>query len=457
MATNNNTILAASWLSGTNDYQQRIPDVTQAGIAKVSEALFDPCNQDIYNQWSNNLINRVGMTIAKSKRFTNPLAVFRKPAMNNGFTIQEIAVKWAKAHSYQDDSEDLLKYERPEFAVAFHSYNRTDRYKVSITRPEMRQAMHDGEAFGLNQLVDLAVSSCTNAEAYDEMQIMVNEFAVHEQNHGMFAHKLSAAPTDKATAQELLEAIKRYSRKFKFPSTLYNAQDVKDVPTFAAPEELVLITVPEVSSVIDVYALAELFNADKASINARVVEVPELPFKDTYAILTTEDAFICSQGEYGMYPFFDPATLTTHQYLHAWGTYSISPFVPMVRFTTEEGTTVGTITQNVTGIDITASEETIEKGGTVALTVELEGNISENEDGITVRPDAAVWSVSAKSATGDPVALNARTYVDKYGVLHCQKSNIESGTVLEVTGSSVYNNPSGATEKHTKTIEVTVA
>lgn len=458
MATKNNTIMASSWLEGTNDFQQRIPDPTVNSMAEVSKALFDPMNNDLFNQWSAGLVNRIGMTIAESKRFENPLAVFRKPDLGFGFTIQQIAVKWAKAHSFKDDAEDLLKYERPEFVTAFHSINRADKYKVSITRPEMRQALANGESFGLNHLVDLAVSSVTNAEAYDEMNIMLEAIANHERYHGMYKHQLTAAPSDKATAQELLAAVKKYTNLFAFPSTLYNAQDMEDVPTFAKENECVILVTPEVMANLDVYAFAELFNVDRAEVRARVVMVPQLPFAGAQAILTTEDVFMCARSEYGMYPFFDPNTLTTHQFLHAQGVYSINPFCPMVMFTTDAGTVTGSITQAVTGVEITAAGGVaeIKPGGELMLSVKLDGTVTDNEDGVVVSPDAVTWSVAAESATGDPVALNARTRIDKYGILHCQATDIEAGTVLHVTGTTAYNNPSGATEEHTATLEVTV-
>ena len=455
MPTKTSTIMKAAWLEATNDFQQRIPDPTISQMAEVSAALFDPMNNDLFNQWSNNLINRIGMTLAEAKRFENPLAVFRKPDLGYGFTIQQIAVKWAKAHSYEDSSEDLLAYERPEFAVAFHSINRADRYKVSLTRPEMRQALADGEGFGLNQLIDLAVSSVTNAEAYDEMQIMLNSLAFHEKNHGIYAHKLSAAPTDKATAQELLAAVKTYTNRFAFPSALYNAQDVEDVPTFAKENECVLLVQPDVMSALDVFAFAELFNVDRAEVRARVVMVPELPFADTYALLTTEDAFICARSEYGMYPFFDPNTLTTHEFLHAQGVYSVNPFVPMVRFTTSEGTEIETVTEKVTGIKVTAQDSTVSAGGETQLTVELQGTISD--DDFEVAPDAATYEVSAASAAGAAVQLNARTYVDRLGVLHVQKSGIDAGTVITVKAKAAYINPSGTTTDYSGTVTVTVA
>ena len=47
MAVNNSTILDRIWLSGTNDYQQRIPQTTQNDIAATQAALFAPESESL--------------------------------------------------------------------------------------------------------------------------------------------------------------------------------------------------------------------------------------------------------------------------------------------------------------------------------------------------------------------------------------------------------------------------
>ena len=44
MAVDNSTILDNVWLHATNDYQQRIPNSTQASVAQTMKHLFDPMN-----------------------------------------------------------------------------------------------------------------------------------------------------------------------------------------------------------------------------------------------------------------------------------------------------------------------------------------------------------------------------------------------------------------------------
>ena len=114
MAEKNSTIINSVWMAGSNDFQQRIPNATQSSISETEAALFDPMNVQYLNQFMNILINRIGFTYVRSKSFTNPLAVFKGNKLNFGSTIQDIAPKWLRAHSYIDNDETLLKINRPE-------------------------------------------------------------------------------------------------------------------------------------------------------------------------------------------------------------------------------------------------------------------------------------------------------------------------------------------------------
>ena len=77
---------------------------------------------------------------------------------------------------------------------------------------------------------------------------------------------------------------------------------------------------------------------------------------------------------------------------------------------------------------------------------------------MNVTPDAVTWNVSGETAAsdGEPLALNRMTRVDRLGVLHVQKTNIEAGNVLHVSGATSYVNPSGETTLYTKTVDITI-
>lgn len=458
MAQNNNTIMAKAWLAGTNDFQQRIPDPTQAGIKATMDALFSPMNAQYYNQFMDILVNRIGFTYVRQQAYKNPLAVFKGSKLTYGSTIQEIAPKWIKAHSYEDNTETLLKLHRPEAEVWYHSQNRRDQYPISVNVDELRTAFTD--EYGLNNLVASVMQAPQNADEYDEYTIMKQLIAEYDSKWGFYRENLSAAPTDDATGKELLTKLQTLGGKLQFPSARYSGTDI---PVFAKPDELVLLVTPETQASLNVNTLAALFNVDLAKVSYRTIVVDEFPIPNAVALLTTEDFFVCSDTLYNTTSFWNPQTLATNYYLNHWGVYSVSPFVPAILFTTDAQTTTPTVTQTVTGLQLTGPDQ-MKAGDSAQLTVSLQGTSTPATPGIFVAPNAATFELSAAKTTGESgaaktesVPLNSRSRVDQYGVLHLQKSGLPAGTVVTVKATAAYTNPSGETTPQTATHEVTIA
>lgn len=461
MAQNNNTIMAKAWLAGTNDFQQRIPDPTQAGISATMSALFQPMNGQYFNQFMDILVNRIAYTYVRGQNYKNPLAVFKGNKINYGSTIQEIAPKWIKAHSYEDDAETLLKLHRPESEVWYHSQNRRDQYPISVNVDELRTAFTD--EYGLNNLVAQLMNTPNNADEYDEFNIMKNLIAEYETRWGFYKYHLDDYPADDASGKAFLTALQTLGGKLQFPSSVYSGTDI---PVFAQPSELVLLVTPEAQASLNVNTLAALFNVDLAKVSYRTVLIDEFPIPDAVALLTTEDFFVCHDTLYNTTSFWNPQTLTTTYWLNHWGVYSVSPFVPAILFTTAAGTVTPTIKQAVTGLTVTAEPGTVELGGSAGIVTKLNGTIdpADSDADVLVRPDACIYNVSAETPAGDdpatkpakPVQLNARTRVDNYGVLHVQKTGLKPGDVITVTATSTYVNPSGATVPYTGTATVTI-
>lgn len=456
MATDNATILANVWLNGTNDFQQRIPDPTQHGIDATMDALFDPMNKAYYNQFVDSLIMRIGYTYVNQQSFSNPLKVFKKNKLMYGNSVQEMVPKWIRAHSYVDDAEDVFKMARPDVATWYHSQNRRDRYDITINEQELRTAFTD--SYGLNKLVAAFMNTPMNADEYDEYRIMLQLLAFYDNRWGFYKHQLSAAPTDEATGKEFLTAVRSYAGKLRFPNTIYNCNAIEDVPVFVKPSELVLLLTPDTQAAIDVNTLASVFQLDKADIKYRTVEVDEFPMPNVVAILTTEDFFQCYDTVYETTSMYNPKTLGTNYFLHHWGIYSVSPFVPAIAFTTDAATNVTTVTQKVTAISATIDNATPDLGESTAIHAKLTGTLSPTGvDGIEVAPNAATYDVTVtrKSGSSTVAVSSPATRVDEYGVLHVS-NRLQYGDVINVAVKSTYVNPSGATTPLTASVTATV-
>ena len=384
---------------GNNDFQQRIPDPTQGNIAATIDALLDPMNKVYFNQFMDILIMRIGDTFVHQQSFRNPLAVFKKSKMMYGSTMQEIVPKWIRAHAYVDDAEDVFKMSRPDVAQWFHSQNRRDRYDITINRDELRSAFT--EEGGLNRLVAAILDVPMNSDEYDEYRIMLQLIAEYENSWGFYKEQVSAI-TDEATAKAFLKKLRTFAGKLQFPNTIYNNGAVPDVPVFVKPSELVLFITPEIQASIDVDALAVLFHLEKAEVQQRTIVVDEFPIPNVQALLTTQDFFMCRDTEYTTTSAWNPKTLGNNYFLHHWGIYSVSPFVPAILFTTDEGTSVERVTNDITGFTLTAQYSAITVGETMQLTPTLNGSY--------IGDDFDVTPETLGLLTSPAVPHNAATY-----------------------------------------------
>lgn len=456
MALTNSVIAEKIWLEAGNDYQQRIPNPTINSLEATWRALFKPGNNAYLNQFTDVLVNRIAYTYAHNMEWQNPLAVFKRQKLNYGTTVQEIALNWVKAHAYKDDVESLLRLHRPEGDAAYHSQNRQDKYPISIVHPELKNAFLDD--YGLNRLVAGIMQAPVNSDNYDEYRIALNMLATYEDAYGFYKYPLSAVPTDEATGKEFLTAVRTLVGMLQFPSARYNAASVS-VPVFAKPSELVLLVTPAVAASVSVEVLSSIFHVEMAEVNVRQIIVDEFPIPNVVAMLTTEDFFIMQDTLYENTSFWNAETLATNYYLHHWEIVSASPFVPAILFTVGGGgTTIPTVKQTVTGITLTGAN-TAEAGENVQLTVNLTGALEPVHDGVAVEPDAATFSVAATDGGDTPKVVELdpmSTYVDKFAVLHLA-DDLPAGTVVTVTATSAYFNPSAATEHYTASHAVTVA
>lgn len=455
MALENSVIAEKIWLEAGNDYQQRIPNPTVNSLEATWRALFKPGNNAYLNQFMDVLVNRVAYTYVHNLAWTSPLAVFKRAKLVYGTAIQEIALNWVKAHAYKDDVESLLRLHRPEGDVAYHTQNRQDKYPISVVLPELKNAFLDD--YGLNRLVAGIMQAPVNSDNYDEYRIALNMLATYEDVYGFYKYPLSAVPTDEATGKEFLTAVRTLVAMLQFPSARYNAASVS-VPVFAKPSELVLLVTPAVAASVSVEVLSSIFHVEMAEVNVRQIIVDEFPIPNVVAMLTTEDFFIMQDTLYETTSFWNAETLATNYYLHHWEIVSASPFVPAIMFTVGgDGTTVPTVKQTVTGIELTGAS-TAEAGEDVQLTVNLTGTLAPVHGGVAVEPDAATFAVAATDGSAESKAVELdpmSTYVDKFAVLHLA-DDLPAGTVVTVTATSAYVNPSAATAHYTAAHVVTV-
>ena len=443
-----------------NDFQQRIPNPFITNYSETIERLFAIQNGDLLNEFTG-LLNMINGTYVESKRFENPLRALMKPANQWGNSERHVAVRYLKAHTGRCDDETLLKLELPEYREWFYSVQEPRRYDFSWPQQELQRAFA-AEGTGYEDLLAATFDQAYSSDAYDEMQIMIQCFAEADKRlgNGLFRYNLSAAPTTESTAKELLVGVRATAGRMRFPSMLYNHIDI---PVFENPETLVFWVTPEVDAVIDVQALAVLFNVDYAEVRYRKIIIPEFPIPNVYAALTSEDFIYARDVNYGMEPpFYNPGTRTYKYYLWHQELIGVNPVANCVLFTTEAATNIPTVTVTPSGLAFSPNSGTVAPGGTLQTHLVLSGSVSNDSDGlIGVEPNAGIYTVECKrynsdTSAYDAVQLNSRTFVDEYGVLHVQKTGLEADDIITITAKSCYINPSGSTNSYTATFTATI-
>ena len=446
----NTTVLANAYLEASTDFQQRVPDPSQHSVAQVSKFLFKPMNKKYLNEFMDIFVNRIAGQLIRQRTFTNPLKRKRED-IAYGTTIQEIELDFIKAHAYRDDwghriddITNLLKIYRPDGQVAYHSVNRYDQYPISINYMELRGAF-TGE-YGLNQLATKIMNVPYNSAEYDEYGYYKQIIAEHEYRHGFFKHQ-AAMPVDETTGKAFLRALREYADLFTIPNRLYNAKDVT-VPVWVNDDEIprmVLYIEAKAKASIDVDTLSAVFQLDKAEVKYRIQFIDSIPIPGAYALLTTEDFFVCADYDISNESFRNPQTRTETWYYTVIGLYSASPFVPAVLFTTEEGTVNTTITEAVTGLTIAPATADVVPGGQLALVTTLAGTLTADPNTavipptLSVAPDSVTYDLAATDTDDAPVDLDPiDTYVDRFGILHVG-TTVPVGTIITVVATSTYN------------------
>lgn len=409
------------------------------------QELFQPYNNDLFNQFSG-LLNGLMGTYIEGKLFENPLRELKKPAAQWGNTERHVAVKYLKAHSYRFDSETLLKVDgrQPEYVEWFYSVQKPRRYEFVWSKYEL-QRVFASDGYGFDDLLSATLSQMFSSDNYDEMQIMIQMFAEAESRMGLYKVGISAPPTDEATGKELLTAIRTAAGYMQFPTTRYNHIPV---PVYETPRTLVLWVTPDVRAALDIQTLSSVFQLDLANpeLLYRIITIPEFPIPNVYAALTSEDFIYARDVHYGIEPpFYNPENMTYAYFLHHSEMIGINPAANCALFGDFVSTSIPTISVTPSALTFTPDSGSVAPGGTLQTKLVFSGSVSNDSEGlIGVEPDAATYELAA-DRSGTAIPLNSKTYVDAYGVLHVQKTGLQTSDTITITATATYVDPSGIT------------
>lgn len=460
MAMTNSTILDQIRLKATNDYQQRVPAASQAGIERVMKTLMNPMNDIYFNEFVKGLVNLIGTQLVRSKEWVNPLAKFKRVNINNKQTIQEIGFELIKAKGFDVKDNNLFEVNDPRVKVAYHTMNRQDRYDISINMEMLTNAFLTPT--GLNDFISAALQVPINSDNYDEYNIMKQLISKYNAEYGFYNVQVPAI-NDSTTTDDMkkfIEKVRSTTGQMKFLKSDYNYYGV---PTFTLPENSLLITTPEVVAKVDVNVLAAAFNVSFSEMQNKIIVIDSMPIENCYAILVDEDWFVCGDNLYRTSSFVNEMNLTTNYYLHHWSTLSVSPFMNAIMFTSAADTNIPEVTFTPNSYDAELVDENGNALSNISLSKPtyivgtLSGTVTPENRKVLKDLTASTFIIDKiVDDSAQPIAINTRSYIDRLGRINLQAA-VKANYQVTITATTTYNSDGVGENTHetvTKTFTV---
>ena len=410
---------------------KNLPRATNNNIGDISNILFNDSYQPQLNQFVNNLINRIALTIVRNKSFDNPLSIFKKGSMPLGTDIQDLYTNPAEAEQYELSDiamQKLLTITDPDTHVAYYRRNRQDLYTKTISREALQGAFASWDDF--NGYVASITNSLYSGNYISEFNYTKNLIDGAYANNKIITEVVTE-PTDEASANKFLKQVKTIYDMMTFPSSNYNAYSKFSgakgtITTWTEPDRIVLIVRADVMNTIDVDALARAFNIDKASFMGRIYKVDKFENDNLLGVICDEAFLQIYDNVFRFDEFYNARVMAWNEYLHAWSVFAICPFANAVAICTEAPVDVTTIQIDSAAIGL---EMTSPEGETIEVTVTPTGATTTIDYSIADPTVAELIVNTNTNITLKPLKVGSTTITAKAtnGVTNTQNVNVTAG------------------------------
>lgn len=413
------------------DYQQNVPEVTQAtDIPKVGEVIYG--TPAFANQFLNALVNRIALVRVQSANFNNPYSVLKKGYLEFGETVEDIFVNIARVVDYSAEKAEARELKRtlPDVRSAFHVMNWRVMYPVTIQDEDLKQAFLSLD--GVQDLIANIVDQIYTASEYDEF-LLFKYLLIKGISSGKLYPESIGDGTD---LKEAAVAFRGASNLLPFMSSEYNPAGVK---TTTPKDRQVIFMDAKFNAQFDVNVLASAFNMDKADFMGRLFLIDNWTEFDNdrfetiransdgleevtsaeLALLANVKAVILDENYFQVYDNNNKFTekyvasgLYWNYFYHTWKTISYSPYANAIVFVTSNADIAlpESITATITGKDTSATA--------TVFTLDLQGT-----DGASLKPDTALL-VQTQALTTAGIA------VQKYGAVIIPASQVGTEITL---------------------------
>ena len=424
-------------------YRDRIPEATRNNIESIQEAMTDPENAVVTNEFMSTLLNMIIKQVIIAKNFSNPLKSLKKGKKPLGDTIEEIYNNFIKANVYDQTGANLLSRNLPDTKTVFHRMNRQDTYPVTVSPEALFKAFSSYDK--LQSYIGDIINQLYNSSELDEFVLMKELIKQALDNNAMKIVNVPDPLTSEANGKAFIKTVKTVSGDMVFPNSNNNAyltaQDKDDKPiiTLSRKNEQILIidNATEVSVNVDV--LASLFNMSVAEFNdTRKITIDAFPDPDIRACLVDEQFFQVYDDLVMFKEWENPLGLYKNYYLHIWQTLAYSILVNSVAFKVEgsdqdSDDVVSTydITYTLpTGVKSSNKRKTVDEGQRYSTTLSglTDAHTVAVYMGVTVTPGAG-----SEPATETPTDVTSDVYDSDTGAIVIDA--VDGDIIISVTSA----------------------
>lgn len=326
-----NTIRANS----SSQYQERVPEASQDNFSDVGSALLSYDSSKV--EFLDAFVYKICYQEVSNRRYRNPLAVLKKGTQPFGGMKETIHTNPVKAKTFDGSNvSDMLEVNKPDVKTAYFKRNRQDKYPVSISDAQLKDAFLSPADFG--KFHQSVLNAMYSGDEMDEYLLM--------------RHAISEAPKklitgDFSNPSDLIKAVQTTSRLFKYESdefAPYNVikeadielGDATPVFTWCPTEKQVLLIREDIDVETDIEVLAKAFNMNKTDFTQRKIGIDVFEAAavegEVFCILCDESWFDFEDDLYKVTSFPNGSNLTTNYWLHHWEKIGLNPFANAVAF-----------------------------------------------------------------------------------------------------------------------------
>ena len=421
------------------NYRNYVPVATADAdsIRTIGAVLMD--NPNLMNEFSTALFNRIGLVLARSAIWDNPLRMFKKGLIEMGETVEDIFVEMAKPFQFDPDyaENNVFKKEKPDIRSAFYVMNYQKYYKTTTSPDQWKAAFLSWD--GVTDLLQKTIGAMTTGASYDEYNVMLYMLGRKILEGRLYPVEVPSVSA--SNARTIVSDIKAFSNALEFLSDKYN---IAGVHIDTKKDEQYILVNAKFDAMIDTEVLASAFNMDKVTFlghkvlvnsfgdidNARLatlfdgdstyndLSTEELAALDAIpAVLVSRDFFMIFDNLITMRDLENGEGLYRNYWLHTWKTFAVSPFANAGVFV--PGTpAVASVT--VTPSTATMSEGTLALAATVATS--------------NFAPETVTWTV----ATAD----KDKATVSQSGVVTLAEDL--DNTTITITATSTFDSTKSA-------------